>query len=53
MISAIHASDLRQRRIGRPVFQRDPVFGTPASGHFGSQAIHGVVREVELKQHPL
>jgi hypothetical protein len=25
------------------------VFGSPASGHFGSQAIHGVVRRVELE----
>jgi hypothetical protein len=25
------------------------VFGTPASGHFGSQAIHGVVRKVEFE----
>ena len=24
------------------------VFGTPASGHFGSQAIHGVVRKSKL-----
>jgi hypothetical protein len=24
------------------------VFGAPASGHFGSQAIHGVVRKPKL-----
>src|SRR5271154_4385004 len=27
------------------------VFGSPASGHFGMQAIHGVVRKVGLEEH--
>jgi hypothetical protein len=26
-------------------------FGTPASGHFGSQAIHGVVRDASFDEH--